>query len=88
MTDGGLVERVKLIRVSPTLAFAEVRLEAVNLSGLRVEVDGRGELRLVTPVLQTRQGQARPAYSLQPGAAEAIARAISELWHGPGSRGG
>lgn len=79
-----LVERVRLVRVSPTLAYADVRLAQVHLCALRVEVDGRGELRLIAPVLQVRQGQPRPAYCLQPGAAEAVAQAIRELWHGPG----
>ncbi len=78
-----LVQRVRLVRVSPTLAFAEVRLDAVNLTGLRVELGGCGELRLTPPMLQGRQGQPRPAYALQPGAAEAIQAAIAELWHGP-----
>ncbi len=79
----GLVERVRLIRVSASFGFAEVRLAAVNLAGLRVELNGRGDLRLVPPTIQANQGQPRPAYALQPGAAEEIQAAIAELWHGP-----
>jgi hypothetical protein len=79
------VERVRLVRVSPVFGFADIRLPAVNLHDLRIEVDHRGELRFTPPVRNDARGRAWPAYSLQPGTREEIHAAIAALWAGPGS---
>ena len=85
--DGAeLLERVRLVRVSPTFGFAEIRLLAANLHSLKVELDSCGRLRLTAPTRTDKHGRTWPAYSLQPGAAEEIERAIARLWHGPDGR--
>ena len=77
------VERVHLNRVSPTLGFADVRLDAVNLHGLRIEQGASGQLTIQPPGRQDRDGRSWPAYSLQPGWREAIEHEIAKLWHKP-----
>lgn len=82
---GNMLERVRLVRVSPVLAFAEVRLPAVNLSGLRVQIDTCGELAFSAPDRRDKNGRVWPIYSLQPGAREDIEAEIARLWRrGPG----
>jgi hypothetical protein len=75
-----LVERVRLVRVSPTLAFAEVRFFPVNLFSLRCEVDSKGKLQLTAPTRPDSRGQARPCYALQPEARAAIEAEVTRLW--------
>lgn len=76
----GQVERVRLYRVSRTLAFADVRLPWVNLTGLRIEESASGRLTVTAPVRPDRNGLSRPIYSLQPVAREAIEAEIAVLW--------
>ena len=73
------VERIVLKRVSPDLAFADVRLPGVNLTGLRVE-NGLSGLRITPPTRADRQGREWPIYALQPGTREAVEASIREAW--------
>lgn len=77
MTAG--IERIVLKRVSADLAFADVRLPGVNLTGLRVEKDIAG-LRITPPTRADRQGREWPIYALQPGTREAVEASIREAW--------
>ena len=76
----GQVERVRLHRVSRTLAFADVRLPWVNLTGLKVEECAAGRLTVTPPERPDRNGCARPVYALQPVARELIEAEIALLW--------
>lgn len=80
MAAEGQVERVRLHRVSRTLAFADVRLPWVHLTGLPVEENASGRLTVTAPERLDRHGCTRPIYSLQPVAREAIEREIGVLW--------
>jgi hypothetical protein len=68
-----------LRRVTPTLAFADVRLCDVHLCGLRIE-EGYGGALTIAPPARLVNGRSWPHYSLQPHARTAIEREITRLW--------
>lgn len=74
------IERIRLHRVSARLAYAEIRLPLVNLSGLKVEQSPDGRLKLTPPCRPDAQGRQWPSYSLQPEARAAIEAEIARLW--------
>ena len=76
----GQVERVRLHRVSRTLAFADIRLPWVHLTGLRVEEGASGRLTITPPERLDRNGCQRPIYALQPVAREMIEHEVAILW--------
>jgi hypothetical protein len=78
------IERVRLRKLSPTLAFADVRLAEVNLHGMRVELDAGGGLKITAPVRTDARGREWPSFSLQPGVREEVHRAIASLWSASG----
>ncbi len=82
-----IVERIRLRRVSPTLAFAEVRLPGVNLHGLRVEQRPGGSLTIQAPERQDSAGRTWPVYALQPSTREAVLAEVERLWDVSGTRG-
>lgn len=74
------VEYVRLRPISPTLAFADVRLRAVNLHNLRIEQGPDGCLTIKAPEQQDKQGRRWPAYTLQPACRVAIEAEVAVLW--------
>jgi hypothetical protein len=77
---GVAIDRVQLRRISATLGYADVRLDAVHLCGIKVERRPDGHLSIRPPEHVDRLGRTWPAFALQPGAREAVEEAISRLW--------
>ena len=75
-----VVERVRFRRISPTLAFADVWLRAVNLHNLRIEQGPDDRLTIKAPEHQDKHGRRWPAYSLQPECRASIEAELSVLW--------
>ena len=73
-------ERISLRRVSPTLGFADVRLAAVHLRGLRVEQTPSGRITVKPPEQRDSQGRAWPLYALQPGTREQVEAELCAMW--------
>ncbi len=80
--DGVLIEleRVTLRRVSPTLAFASVRLREVHLKNLRVHVGPNGALTVTPPESRDNLGRTWPHYDLQPEPKAAVEVELTRLW--------
>lgn len=74
------IERVRFRRVSPTLAFADVRLREVNLCNLRIEKGHDGCLIIKAPEHKDKLGRCWPAYALQPECRASIEAEIAILW--------
>ncbi len=75
-----VAERIRLHRVSRTFGYADVRLPAVNLCGLKIEEQPDGSLRIRPPETVDAQGRRWPCFSLQPIYREQIEREIATLW--------
>lgn len=73
------IERVRFRRISPTLAFADVRLREVNLCNLRIEEGHDGRLTIKAPEHKDKLGRCWPAYSLQPECRASIEAEIAAL---------
>ena len=80
------VERIDLRRLSPTYGFADVRLEAVHLRGLKIEQAADGRVSIRVPEQTDSAGRARPLYSLQPGWREAVEAEVLRMWQHAGMR--
>ena len=73
------VEPIRLHRVSPTFAFADVR-SGVHLRSIGVGQQPSGALRITPPSTTGRDGRLWPCFALQPGTREAVDAAIAQVW--------
>jgi len=74
-----LIERVALRVVRDDFAFASIRLPDVHLHGIEARRGPGGIVTLRAPT-RTVEGRAWPIYALQPGAVEAAAEAVRQVW--------
>ncbi len=80
--DGVVIEleRVSLRRVTPTLAFATVRLPQVCLKNLRVEAGPNGAITVKPPTHKDNLGRTWAHYDLQPETKAAVEVELARLW--------
>jgi hypothetical protein len=75
------IERIVLRRVSAHRAFAEVRLESVNLRCLQVTRQADGAVSLVAPkILSTSGRDFGRAYGIEPAVRTKIELALAAAW--------
>ena len=74
------VEFIRLRRVNPDFAIANVRIPGVHLQSIRVALQRNGSLLITAPTVADRNGRPWPCFSMQPGTQEPVEAAIVQLW--------
>ena len=74
------VELIRMRRISPDFAYADVRLPGVHLRNIAVALQRNGTLLITPPSTTGRDGRLWACYSLQPGVREAVEAAITQSW--------